>query len=721
MKELLKILILEDSEADAEIVQRLLQREKLHCEFSVAANKETYMQALDRFYPDIILSDHSLPQFDSADALVIAREQFPGIPFIMVTGTASEEFAAEIIKLGADDYVLKDRMGRLPAVIIKTIQRRKSEKEKLEAEKRIVQSEINLRAIFENTSEGFLLLDRDAVIMAFNSKASAYSFFSRQPEFQIGQSIYDFIEDSRKEFVQEIIEKVLNGESIQYDRSYETGNGNIVWIDFSATPVIESGQVKALCIAGRDITEKKNVEQEREFERSNLKALINNTNDLMWSVSTDFKLITSNEAFDNMVKAISGDNIVKGNDVLSIGFKREQISRFRKYYEQAFSGESFTEIEHVDFPDEFWSEISFYPIYNAGIVIGAACFSRDITQRKKAEKEINDYKNALDQSSIVSITDQKGIIKYVNDNFCKISGYSASELIGQDHRMINPRYHPDNYIENMWAMISKGNIWRGEFCNEAKNTSLYWVDATIIPFLDSKGNPVQYLAITNDVTGKKRMEKDLIKQKIEEQKKIARAIIKAQEKERNYIGQELHDNINQILATVKMFLGTASKKNEDIKELIKYPLELLDSSIEGIRVLSHELVTTLKDIDLQIMIRDLLNNFGQNTSVKTKFTYLESSGSFSDDLKLNIYRIIQEQLNNIMKHAAAKNVTVSVKVDNNIIMIVIADDGKGFDVSKKRKGIGISNIINRIESYNGKVEILSTPGNGCLVNIEVPV
>ena len=132
MGERLKILILEDSDTDAAIVQHLLLKEKLQCEFVVAVNKETYQAALDQFQPDIILSDHSLPQFDSADALLLARQRFPGIPFIMVTGTASEEFAAGIIKLGADDYILKDRMARLPAVIIKTIQRRRSENERQE-------------------------------------------------------------------------------------------------------------------------------------------------------------------------------------------------------------------------------------------------------------------------------------------------------------------------------------------------------------------------------------------------------------------------------------------------------------------------------------------------------------------------------------------------------------------------------------------------------------
>src|SRR5258705_9424351 len=284
MKESLKILLLEDSADDAEIIQRLLLKEKLNCEFGLAIDKDTYLSALDQFHPDIILSDHSLPGFNSEEAFIIAHQRFPDIPFIIVTGTISEEYAADMIKMGVDDHILKDRMTRLPAAIITSIQRRKSEKEKRETEQKIKQSETSLRTIFENTSEGFLLMDRNAVVLAFNNKAGDYALFSREKDIQTGQSIYDFIEASRKRFFQDIISKALNGKSIQYDSSYDMGNGNTSWINFSVTPVIESGEVKGICITGRDITEKKITEQEREFDRNNLKALINNTNDLMWSV-----------------------------------------------------------------------------------------------------------------------------------------------------------------------------------------------------------------------------------------------------------------------------------------------------------------------------------------------------------------------------------------------------------------------------------------------------
>jgi PAS domain S-box-containing protein len=307
----------------------------------------------------------------------------------------------------------------------------------------------------------------------------------------------------------------------------------------------------------------------------------------------------------------------------------------------------------------------------------------------------------------------------VNKNYCEISGYPAAELLGRDHRIINSGYHPQSFINYLWKTIADGKIWRGEFCNKAKDGTLYWVDATIVPFLNDRGKPVQYIEISIDITDKKLMAQKILEQKIEEQKKIARAIINAQEKERNHIGQELHDNINQILVSIKMHLSMAGK-DEKLKELIKYPMELLNNSIHEIRLLSSTLVTPLKNINLKDLIQQLLDELGKNHSIETDFVYNLSDLLISDDLKLNIFRTIQEQLNNIAKHAAAKKVTITVLKIDNILRVVVADDGKGFDVNNKRKGIGISNMINRIESFNGDVAIESFPGSGCRIVIKVP-
>lgn len=466
----------------------------------------------------------------------------------------------------------------------------------------------------------------------------------------------------------------------------------------------------------------------------------------------------------------------------------------------------------------------------------------DITQRKKAEKEIRDYKLALDKSAIVAITDQRGIIRYANDNFTNISKYRVDELIGQDHRIINSGVHPKSFFSELWGTITKGGIWKGEVCNRAKDGTLYWVDTTIVPFLNEQGKPYQYLAIRYDITEKKtallqtqlvnelyenaskatsdtirdwdlvtdtiqfntgifdvfgytafdlkqtsnfgwekvhpddkaRVEdtlsvclehklrnvqleyrfrcadgsykyvfdrssiiyddagkpvrivgamQDITWQK-EESLRLTKATLEAQELERNLLGRELHDNINQILLGSLLSLDMSRKvEHERSPVFVEKTMGYINQAIEEIRKLSHRLApASFTELPLKQIFEGLLLTFniGDRPHVILEVDTFPKE-MLSDDIRTNLYRICQEQVGNVLKYAEAENLWIKVTRSGNHIVMTIRDDGKGFNPRGKQKGIGLNNMQKRAELLQGKFALDTAIGQGCTITITVPV
>jgi two-component system sensor histidine kinase UhpB len=212
-----------------------------------------------------------------------------------------------------------------------------------------------------------------------------------------------------------------------------------------------------------------------------------------------------------------------------------------------------------------------------------------------------------------------------------------------------------------------------------------------------------------DVTERVRLEKELALQHRLKQQQITEVVLGAQERERFELGQELHDNINQILATSKLYLDVAIEEREPRIELLAKSRNNISMAIEEIRRLSKELIQSIKELIRSIQM------------VKKMKIRLAISGVDENALlpeqKINVYRIIQEQLNNILKHAQASSVSIELNKHHEQIRLRVEDDGKGFDPRMRRDGVGISNIMSRAELYNGKVEIDSSPGKGCRLEV----
>ena len=348
-------------------------------------------------------------------------------------------------------------------------------------------------------------------------------------------------------------------------------------------------------------------------------------------------------------------------------------------------------------------------------------------------RELANIKFALDVSSIVAITDQTGEIIYVNDKFCEISKYSREELLGQDHRIVNSGYHPKEFIRDLWRIIASGKVWHGEIKNKAKDGTNYWVDTTIVPFLNSGGKPYQYVSIRNEITQRKAMEEQI--------KALPKRIIQAQEEERERISWEIHDDLGQSLVTLKMLIQSAMLEADTDKTNARRSydkvIKSFDAVIEKTRSISSGLrPSSLEMLGLTAAIKGMVNEFKQGKNLKICLAWKDATDNKTDSLNLdnliflaepiNFYRIIQEALTNIVKHAKATRADILLKKRDNQLSVVIKDNGIGLTPRKRESknhhltGLGLSIMEERARLLGGEFNIVSSP-KGTALQFKIPV
>lgn len=330
---------------------------------------------------------------------------------------------------------------------------------------------------------------------------------------------------------------------------------------------------------------------------------------------------------------------------------------------------------------------------------------------KTALKQLADVKLALDESSIVAITDARGIIQYVNDKFVEISKYSREELIGQDHRIVNSGYHDKAFMRDLWRTISSGSIWRGEIRNRAKDGTIYWVNTTIVPFIGEDGRPYQYLSIRNEVTKLKQVEQEL--------KEMMARVIQVQEEERKRISRELHDGVGQSLFSLLIRIDRLLDDHAELEELHGLRREVSDI-MEDIRSLARELrPSVLDDLGVGPAVRTYVENYAAHFGIDVKLS-VNLRGRPDISTETTIYRVVQEALTNVAKYADVDECEVVITEHDDRIETVVRDEGAGFHPAQSRTGVGLFSMEERARGIGGTLTIRSAPGEGTEVRLVVP-
>ncbi|GAB2827689.1 PAS domain-containing sensor histidine kinase [Ferruginibacter profundus] len=353
----------------------------------------------------------------------------------------------------------------------------------------------------------------------------------------------------------------------------------------------------------------------------------------------------------------------------------------------------------------------------------------DITDRKNSEEQIKKiherftYAVNATSEAVWDLDLQTNEI-YRSDAFYKISGYTKEQVAGNLDWWFN-KIHPEDKdrVKKSFEqdLLAGKRNWEDEYRFQYADGSYRNIaDKGFAIYENSK--PIRLIGAIQDITERKKLEAQLLAEQVKKQKLINQATIEAQEKERGMISAELHDNVNQLLMSARLHIG-AAKKSDIQEELLNKASDYLLQAVEEIRSLSKRLNTSIvKSVGLEQSIFDITRNMKQfNDITVTVDIDKEVIDKLTQEQQLVIFRIIQEQSNNIIKYSRAVAATFSLTEKNNQCCLVISDNGIGFDKTKqKANGIGFINIFNRIDAYNGKVEIITYPDNGCTLNISMP-
>lgn len=593
--------------------------------------------------------------------------------------------------------------------------------------------------LLDNVSDAVISTDTSFIIKSFNRSASF--LYGLTAEEVIGQSAYElfkyeYVNDSAEAAREFFLKNYYWKGSVWYTRQ----DGGKVCFESSVT-----------CVRGNDDTVIGYVAVNRDIT----------------SIATNYKsLFLQDQLKKNFLNALNEGIVIQNNrgEILEcnkaaeriLGLNSDQMMgrssldpRWKSIYE---NGKHFPGREHpamlvlktgVEQRDVImgvrkpngkltWISINSQPIFDrTGKLTAVASTFIDITKRKIAEEE------KLKAESRFRIT-----LSMLGDNAWQHNFQTGEtffsenlfKLIGQsgDNPAENARLWWDNIFpedkrqlqesdKNYRAGTQESHHIEYRMCHA--DGSIKWIrDRGVVIDRDNKGMPLLVVGTHTDITLEKQLSEKLIDREKQKKKEILHAIIEAQEKERQEIAYELHDNISQVLSSCRLLLETVNKNN--YHNVLKEVRANIDQAIDEVRGISHQLNTsTLELVGLTQLLSDTVAKINHSRKIVFSLNSKNYKESLLIDPKisLTIFRIVQEQIKNVLKHSGASKASIHLSSTKKNITVTIKDNGKGFAPDSVKKGLGLINIFNRVEYFNGIVQLDSIPGHGCSLKVIIPI
>jgi len=568
--------------------------------------------------------------------------------------------------------------------------------------------ELQIREILASISDAFYAVDKDWKFTYFNKEAE--NLLLMKAYEVLGRNIWELFPAIADTPIRKIYQRVARTKKTESFEYYYTGNGK--WYEINAYP--SQGGVSAYL---KNIDERKQAAEKLDKAYQEKINILESIGDAFFHVDNDWVVTYCNKETERILgrkrETIIGKNLWEQYPY-AVG------TAIYHQYNKARETQKSLSFEEYYPPLNMWLELAVYPS-----ATGLSVYFKDISQRKASEIQLlqaNERFEKITEATYDVIWDWNILENtlYWGAGFKNLFGYEIEKITPTLDSWTN-HIHPEDrerVLQSIYGAIEKTDQsnWITEYRYQKNDGAFANVIDRGIVIRDEKGNAIRMVGAMNDITEKKRLEIQLEKERMQKQQEITDAVITAEENERQEIGRELHDNIQQILVSCRLFLSMIKKK--DISESGYSSLlqtnQMIMSAIDEIRNLSHSMITPfMEKTTLKEAIEKVILNTTSASGIKISMEEIGlEEEKLSEKLRLTTFRIIQEQFNNILKYAKASYVLLKIVQDNEKLTLIIQDDGIGCDLSKKSSGIGLMNIKTRASLFNGEVSIRSSPGQG---------
>jgi PAS domain S-box-containing protein len=725
----LKILHLEDLPADVELVDRELKKAGLLFDKVVTDNKEGFTKMVKEFDPDIILSDHSLPSFNSTEALTILKENNIKTPFILITSTISEEFAVDIMKRGAWDYILKDRLQRLPSAVLNVIEKFDIENERKQFLDKIIANEALLKEAEKMAHFGSWQVDMEKGITTWSEEL--YRLLGYEVN-EIEASYENFLRAIYSDDLPEVLAITQKARAelnaVRFDFRVITKDGFTRYIH-SEQIIKRKPNGDLLLIKGfnLDITEMKLAKQEVENAHFQLNNLLHTVEEGVFSMDTvTHKYVYFSSAFEKIYGYAVEDFFSNVNLWYDVIVTEDKYIADRGYKELHAGSQANMEFRILHKNKTIrWLNCRIIPqLDKTGVLVRIEGVVNDNTEKKLAEEALTiselNYRTLVEQAPVgIFVLNNEGEFINVNTSACTMTGYGREEI--RRMRLSDIILKDDlekNAIRFSELQVGTTLIRERKFVRRDASVIAVEMSGTMLP------NGL-YQVICHDVTERRKNEEDL-KGSREELRKLASHLQDIREEERADMAREIHDELGQLLTALRFNISRIRSgltgKDTILNEKINESIELVDTTIKTVRKIASELRPPILDeFGLAAALEWQNNQFASRTGIKCFFTCNNPEIVLSKGIAIGLFRVYQESLTNVARHSGATEVYTSFTFMDDHIVLSVKDNGHGFNIEeiKSKNRLGLIGMKERLKIMDGELIIESAPEQGTCLTVRV--